>query len=69
MNKSAFFRPTSLTQNNNSTADPIKIANSFNNFLSTIAARTESKIKFSSKHFFEFLKANNSDTSFYLLSK
>ena len=64
MTKSATSVPNTLSQNDESITDPIKIANIFNNFFSTIAAKTKSKIKFSKKHFSDFLKTRNLDTFF-----
>ena len=47
-----------------------KKANIFNDFLSTIAGKTKSKITFPKKHFFEFLKTKNSNTFYiYLATK
>ena len=64
MTKSATSVPNTLSQNDESITDPIKIANIFNNFFSTIAAKTKSKIKFSKQHFPDFLKTKNLDTFF-----
>ena len=50
--KSATFVPNTLSQNDESITDPIKIANIFSNFFSTIAAKSKSKIKFSKKNIF-----------------
>ena len=70
MTKSATSITNTLSQNDESITGPIKIANIFNNFFSTIAAKTKSKIKFSKKHFSDFLKTRNLDTFFiYLATK
>ena len=45
--KSATSLPNTLSQNDESITETIKIANIFNNYFSTIAAKTKSKIKFS----------------------
>ena len=44
---------------------PIEIANIFNNFFTSVAAKTKGSIKYSHKHFSNFLK-NRSDDSFFL---
>ena len=61
MTKSATSVPNTLSQNDESITDPIKLANIFNNFFRTIAAKTKSKIKFSKKDFSDFLKTKNLD--------
>ena len=43
--KSATSVPAKLSQNDESVTDPIKMANIFDNFFSSIAAKTKSKIK------------------------
>ena len=43
MTKSATSVPNTLSQNDESITDPIKIANIFNNFFNTIAAKTISQ--------------------------
>ena len=53
-NKSATSVPSTLSENDKSIADPIKIQNPFNNFFNTIAAKIKSKRKFSKKHFSDF---------------
>ena len=57
--------PKSLVSNDTTIAEPIKIANIFNNFFTSIAAKTKASIKYSHKHFSNFLK-NRSDDSFFL---
>ena len=62
MTKSTTSVPNTVSQNDESITDPIKIINIFNNFFSAIAAKTKSKIKFSKKIFSNFLKTKNLDT-------
>ena len=58
--------PKSLVPNDTTIAEPIKIANIFNNFFISIAAKTKASIKYSHKHFCNFLK-KRSDNSFFLI--
>ena len=48
--------PEILVSNNNKSAEPIEIANIFNNFFSSVSAKTNESIKYSHKHFSNFLK-------------
>ena len=57
--------PKTLVSNDTTSAEPIEIANIFNNFFTSIAAETKESIKYSHKHFSNFLK-NRSDDSFFL---
>ena len=57
--------PKILVSNNTTSAEPIKIANIFNSFFTSDAAKTKESIKYSHKHFSNFLK-NRSDDSFSL---
>ena len=57
--------PKILVSNDTTSAEPIEIANIFNNFFTSIIAKTKESIKYSHKHFFKFLK-NRSDDSFFL---
>ena len=57
--------PKILVSNNTTSAEPIEIANIFNNFFTSVAAKTKESIKYSHKHFSNFLK-NRSDDSFFL---
>ena len=50
--------PTSIIHEGNFIADPLSIANFFNDFFSTVAQKLPSKIKFSSKSFSDFLPPN-----------
>ena len=64
MTKSVTSVPSRLSQNDESITYSIKIANIFNNYFSNIAAKTKSKIKFSKKHFSNFLKTKSLDIFF-----
>ena len=57
--------PKILVSNNTTSAEPIEIANIFNNFFTSVAAKTKESIKYSHKQFSNFLKAR-SDDSFFL---
>ena len=57
--------PKILVSNDTKNAEPIEIANIFNNFFKSIATKTKESIKCSQKHFSNFLK-NRSDDSFFL---
>ena len=54
-----------LVSNDTTSTEPTEIANMFNNFFTSTAARTKENIKYSHKHFSNFLK-NRSDDSFFL---
>ena len=54
-----------MVSNNTTSAEPIEIANIFNNFFTSVAAKTKESIKYSHKHLSNFLK-NRSDDSFFL---
>ena len=49
---------TSIIHEENFIADPLPIANVFNDFFSTVAQKVQSKIKFSRKSFSDFLPPN-----------
>ena len=57
--------PKILVSSDTISAEPIDIANILNNFFTSIAAKTKESIKYSHKHFSNFLK-NRSDDSFFL---
>ena len=57
-NKSNNDSRTSIIHEGNFIADPLSIANIFNDFFSTVAQKVQSKIKFSSKSFSDFLPPN-----------
>ena len=46
--------PTSIIHEGNFIVDRLSIANAFNDFVSTVAQKMQSKIKFSSKSFSDF---------------
>ena len=57
--------PKILVSNDTTSAEPIETANIFNNFFTSITAKTKESIKYTHKNFFKFLK-NRSDDSFFL---
>ena len=57
-NKSNNDSPTSIIHQGKFIADPLSIANVFNDFFSTVAQKVQSKIKFSRKSFSDFLPPN-----------
>ena len=57
--------PKNLVSNNTTKAEPIEIANIFNNLFTSVAAKTKESIKYCHKYFSIFLK-NRSDDSFFL---
>ena len=57
--------PKILVSNDTASTEPIQIANIFSNFFISIAAKAKESIKYSQKHFSNFLK-NRSDDSFFL---
>ena len=48
------------------TSDPVKIANVFNNFFSSIGEKTQSKIRFSNKNYTDYLHGENSNSFFIM---
>ena len=48
--------PKILVSNDTTSTEPIEIANIFNNFFTSIAAKTKESIKYSHKHISNFLK-------------
>ena len=48
--------PEILISNDTTRTEPTKIANTFNNFFTSIATKTKESIKYSHKHFSNFLK-------------
>ena len=57
--------PKILVSNDTTITEPIEIANTFENFFTSIAAKSKESIKYSYKHISNFLK-NRSDDSFFL---
>ena len=49
--------PKILVSNDTTSTEAIEIANIFNNFFTSIAAKTKESIKYFHKHFSNFLKA------------
>ena len=56
VNKTHSNIPKILVSNNTRSAEPIEITNIFKNFLTSVAAKTKESIKYSHKHFSNFLK-------------
>ena len=56
--------PNLLSHNNEVVNNPIKIANIFNNYFSSIGEKTQAKIRFSKKHFSDYLQQNNKNSFF-----
>ena len=63
INNNLSYTPKILVSNDTASTEPIEIANIFNNFFISIAAKTRESIKYSHKHFSNLLK-NRSDDSF-----
>ena len=55
MNNTHSNIPKTLVSNNTTSAKPIEIANIFNNFFTSVPAKTKESIKYSHKHFYNFL--------------
>ena len=60
--------PKILVSNDTTSIVPIEILNIFNNFFTSIAAKTKESIEYSHKYFFKFLK-NKFDDSFFPKSR
>ena len=62
--------PKILNTNDSTITNPVEIANVFNNYFSSIASQAKLNIKYSHKHFSDFLK-NRAQNSFFkaLLTK
>ena len=56
--------PKILVSSDTISAEPIDIANILNNFFTSIAAKTKESIKYSHKHFSNFLKNRSGDSVF-----
>ena len=54
-----------LNVDNGTTSNPVEIANVFNKYFSTIAEKTKSNIKYTHKHFSDYLN-NRTAESFFL---
>ena len=57
--------PKTLVSNDTKTAEPIEIANMFDNLFTSVAGKTKESIKYSHKRFSNFLQSR-SDDSFFL---
>ena len=66
LKNSASSSPNLLNFNNELTSDPLKIANVFNNHLSSIGEKTQTEIRFSYKYYTDYLHGEN--FIFFLLS-
>ena len=56
--------PNSIKFNNRTVSDPTTMSNVFNNYFTSIAEKTKSNIKFSSKHYKDYLSNTNTDMFF-----
>ena len=61
--------PKILVSNDTASAEPIEITNIFNNFFTSISAKTKESIKYSHKHFFNFLKNRSDDSCFFQIKE
>ena len=64
MRSSLSITPTLLTFQNETIHNPIWIANIFNNYFSTIGEKTQTKIKYSYKHYTDYLTNKNPNLFF-----
>ena len=67
MKSSSSNSPMLLTYQNDNNDYPERIANIFNNYVSTIGEKTQAKIKHSHKHYTDYLTKENPE-SFFLSS-
>ena len=56
--------PHSIEFNNRAITDPTTMSNVFNNYFTSIAEKTKSNIKFSPKHYTDYLSSTNTNTFF-----
>ena len=56
--------PHSIEFNNRTITDPTTMSNAFNNYFTSIAEKTKSNIKFSPKHYTDYLSSTNTNTFF-----
>ena len=56
--------PHSIEFNNRTITDPTTVSNIFNNYFTSIAEKTKSNIKYSPKHYTEYLSSTNTNTFF-----
>ena len=59
LKNSASSSPNLINFNNELTSDPLKIANVFNNYFSSIGEKTQSKTRFSNKNYTNYLHGEN----------
>ena len=62
MKSSSSNSPMLLTYQNDNNDYPERIANIFNNYVSTIGEKTQAKIKHSHKHYTDYLTNENPDS-------
>ena len=60
--------PHSVEFNNRTITDPTSMSNVFNNYLTSIAKKTNSNIKFSPKHYRAYLSYTNTNSFFLTLT-
>ena len=56
--------PHSIEFNNRTVTDPTAMSNVFNNYFTSTAKKTNSNIKFSPKHYTDYLSYTNTNTFF-----
>ena len=56
--------PHSIEFNNRTITDPTAMSNVFNNYFTSIAKKTNSNVKFSTKHYTDYLCYTNTNTFF-----
>ena len=56
--------PHSIEFNNRTITDPTAMSNVFNNYFTSIAKKTNSNVKFSTKHYTDYLSYTNTNTFF-----
>ena len=59
LKNSASSSPNLINFNNELTSDPLKIANVFNNYFSSVGEKTQSKTRFSNKNYTNYLHGEN----------
>ena len=64
LKNSASGSPSVINFNNELISDPLKIANVFNNYFSSIGEKTQSKTRFSNKNYNDYLHGENFNSFF-----
>ena len=64
LKNSASSSPNLINFHNELTSDPLKIANVFNNYFSSIGEKTQSKTRFSNKNYTDYFHGENFDSFF-----